>query len=60
MTFVNKFSHLGEKSPIFRKYSLHLNEVRKNLAASASRSCHRLNAPAFGAPPSERRIATSL
>jgi hypothetical protein len=26
MTFINKFKYLGEKSPIFGKYSLHLNE----------------------------------
>jgi hypothetical protein len=27
MTFINKFKYLGEKSPIFGKYSLHLNEL---------------------------------
>jgi len=26
MTFINKFKYLGEKSLIFEKYSLHLNE----------------------------------
>ena len=29
MTFINKFKYLGEKSLIFGKYSLHLNEFRK-------------------------------
>jgi len=38
MTFINKFSYLGEKSLIFEKYSLYLNEVRKNLAAKLDRS----------------------
>jgi len=35
----------------YGKYSLYLNEVRKNLAASASCSCRRLKAPTFGALP---------
>jgi len=30
MTFIYKFKYLGEKSVIFEKYSLYLNEVRKN------------------------------
>jgi len=60
MTFINKFKYLGEKSLKFEKYSLYLNDFRKNLAASASCSCRRLKAPTFGALPSERRIATSL
>jgi hypothetical protein len=33
MTLINKFKYLGENSPIFGTHSLHLNEVRKNLAA---------------------------
>ena len=38
MTFINKFKYLGGKSLIFEKYSLYLNEVRKNLAANLDRS----------------------
>jgi len=38
MRFINKFRYLGEKSLIFEKYSLYLNEVRKNLAANVDRS----------------------
>jgi len=38
MTFINKFKYIGENSVIFQKYSLHLNEVRKNLAANLDRS----------------------
>jgi len=38
MTFINKFKYLGEKSLVFGKYSLHLNEFRKNLAANLDRS----------------------
>jgi len=33
MVFINKFKDLGGKSLIFKKYSLYLNEVRKNPAA---------------------------
>jgi hypothetical protein len=33
MTFINKFKYIAESSVIFQKYSLYLNEVRKNLAA---------------------------
>jgi len=38
MTFINKFKYLEEKSLAFEKYSLYLNEVRKNLAANLDRS----------------------
>jgi hypothetical protein len=38
MTFINKFRYLGEKYVIFEKYSLYLNEFRKNLAANLDRS----------------------
>ena len=38
MTFINKFKYLGEKFLIFEKYSLYLNEFRKNLAANLDRS----------------------
>jgi len=38
MTFIYKFKYLGEKSLIFEKYSLYLNEFRKNLAANLDRS----------------------
>ena len=38
MSFINKFKYLGEKSLIFEKYSLYLNEVRKNLTANVDRS----------------------
>jgi hypothetical protein len=54
------FKQLDTKIINSEKYSLYLNEVRKNLTASASCSCRRLKAPTFGALPSERRIATSL
>ncbi len=50
MTFINKFKYIGENPVIFQEYSLYLNEVRKNLAASANCSCVAL--------PSGRRIAT--
>jgi len=35
MPFINKFKYLATKN---RKYSLYLNEVRKNLAANLDRS----------------------
>jgi hypothetical protein len=38
MSFINNFKFLGEKSLIFEKYSLCLNEFRKNLAANLDRS----------------------
>ncbi len=38
MTFIIKFKYLGKNSLIFEKYSLYLNEVRKNLAANFDRS----------------------
>ena len=38
MIFINKFKHLRGKSLIFEKYSLYLNEVRKNLASNIGRS----------------------
>ena len=33
MTFINKFRYIEGIPVIFQKYSLYLNEVRKNLAA---------------------------
>jgi len=33
MTFINKFKYIAKSSVKFQKYSLYLNEVRKNLAA---------------------------
>jgi len=60
MILIINFIQLGTKIMNNEKYSLYLNEVRKNLAASANCSCRRLKAPTFGALPSERRIATSL
>ena len=50
MIFVINFRQLDTKIINNEKYSLYLNEVRKNLAASANCSCVAL--------PSERRIAT--
>ena len=38
MTFINEFKYKGENPAIFQKYSLYLNEVRKNLAANLDRS----------------------
>jgi hypothetical protein len=38
MALNNKFKYLGEKSVIFGKYSLYLNEFRKNLTANVDRS----------------------
>jgi len=38
MVFVNKFKYLGARSMKFGKYSLHLNEFRKNLASKLDRS----------------------
>jgi hypothetical protein len=57
MIFIINFKQLDTKTMKRGKYSLYLNEVRKNLAASANCSCRRLKAPTFGALPSERRIA---
>jgi len=45
------FKQLGTNIMNNEKNSLYLNEVRKNLAASASCSCRRLKAPTFGALP---------
>ena len=38
MRLFKKIKYLGEKSLIFEKFSLHLNEFRKNLAANLDRS----------------------
>jgi len=38
MSFIIKFKYLETKSPKYEKYSLHLNEFRKNLAANFDRS----------------------
>jgi len=38
IVFLNKFKYLEEKSLIFEKCSLYLNEVRKNMAANLDRS----------------------
>jgi hypothetical protein len=38
MTFIYKFNYLVANSLKFEKYSLYLNEFRKNLAANLDRS----------------------
>ncbi len=38
MTFINKFRYIEGNPVIFQKYSLYLNEVRKNLTAKVDRS----------------------
>jgi hypothetical protein len=37
MTFINKLKWLATKTMICGKYSLYLNEIRKNLAANVDR-----------------------
>jgi len=60
MICIIRFKPLDTKVINNEKYSLYLNEVRKNLAAPGKQLLRRLKAPTFGALPSERRIATSL
>jgi len=60
MIFIINFKQSDTKITNNKKYSLYLNEVRKNLAALGKPLLRRLKAPPFGALPPGRRTATSL